>query len=95
LLCEVLDWIEQLLSRSNVAHPQFEALGGIDAMEKLLYATKATPEVEAKIVHILNIVERHEQGNGEDDYEEVGMELEDIQPLTAVFQMVDGNGRLW
>jgi hypothetical protein len=23
------------------------------------------------------------------------MELEDIQPLTAVFQMVDGNGRLW
>jgi hypothetical protein len=78
-----------ILSKSTEARPQFEASGGIDAVEKLLYAGTMSPEIEKNIVQIVKIFGRSE-GEAEQ------MELEDARPLTIVFDdVVDANGRLW
>ena len=69
--------------------PMFESLGGIDAVGKMLYAGTAPPEVESVLVKILNI-----QSEREEEVNEMEMD-EEMKPLSAVFGMLDENGRLW
>jgi len=89
VLTAVLGALLETLQKFPSMYPMFESLSGIDAVGKMLYAGTAPPEVESVLVKILNIQsEREEEGN------EMEMD-EEMKPLSAVFGMLDENGRLW
>ena len=89
LLSEVLETSSNILLDTSL-HPKFEACGGMNALERLLYAGTMVPEIESKIVLLMNAMARPEE-----EHENDAMELEIIQPLSFVMNMLDGNGRLW
>jgi hypothetical protein len=88
ILAAVLMSLEKILLSNSATHPKFEACGGFNKLERLLYAGTTSPNVEANIVKIINLL-RHEEE------EQSAMETEDVQPLSVVFGLMGGDGRCW